>query len=75
MRGAEFRATVSFFHEVTSFRHFVISVKNPVELDGNDNWQEFSSYRNSMDFNNGECHWRIVRETWDVTGSDYQIPA
>ena len=55
-----------------------ILVKNPTELDGKSGWEEFSSYGNSMDFNNDNCHWRAIPSSygpWSVTGSDYQIPA
>ena len=52
----------------------LILVKNPIELDGRSDWEEFSSYRNSMDFNDVNCEWRSVYNTWNVTGSDYKIP-
>ena len=73
MRGAELRATVSFF--ITSgYRDLFTLVKNPVQLDDRCDWQEFSSYGNSMDFNNDSCKWRSLEKwfgSWSVTGLVY----
>ena len=50
-----------------------------MELNGSDDWEEFSSFRNSMDFNNDSCDWKGYPSyypygNWTITGSDYQIP-
>ena len=44
-----------------------------MELDKRKDWEEFSSCRNSMDFNDGSCEWRSSSFPWEVNGSDYKI--
>ena len=49
-----------------------IPARDPTKI-GTGDWEEFSCYGNSMDFNNRNCEWRPVFN-WTVAGSDYKIP-
>ena len=71
MLGVEQKATVSDFSRPAQFQ-LTVPARDPTKI-GTGDWEEFSCYGNSMDFNNRNCEWRPVFN-WTVAGSDYKIP-
>ena len=68
------RSDGQFFFVQRGYLDLFILAKNPVQLHGRRDWQEFSSYANSMDFNNDSCKWKGLEKrfgSWSVTGFAY----